>query len=220
MFPLFVDLKNKSCIVIGGGEVASRKVEVLLRYKAHLTVIAPEINPTLMDLEINKKIKLIKREYNEGDIDAATLIIAATSSPTVNERVYRAAVQRNIPVNVVDNPDMCTFLFPSIIKRGALSIGISTSGAYPALAKKIRKVLDKFFTEDYSDIVSLLADFRLKVRQSNLSINEKEKILAQVLDEFYDKGNINPQALIDILEKYKSELTMRDSNARLQKTLS
>ena len=213
MFPLFVNLKNKSCVVIGGGEVASRKVEVLLRYTADLTVIAPEINHTLIDLEINKKIKLIKREYNEGDIDAATLIVAATSSPMVNERVYRAAVQRNIPVNVVDNPDMCTFFFPSVIKRGALSIGISTSGAYPALAKKIRKVLDKFFTEDYSDIVSLLADFRLKVRQSKLTLNEKEKILAQVLDEFYYKGNINPQALIDILENYESELTIRDSNA-------
>jgi precorrin-2 dehydrogenase/sirohydrochlorin ferrochelatase len=209
MFPLFVNLDNKKCVVIGGGEVASRKVEVLLRYKADLTVISPEINPKLVELENSKKIKVIKREYKKGDIDSATLIVAATSSPVVNERIYKDAVQRNIPVNVVDNPDKCTFFFPSVIKRGALSIGISTSGVYPALSKKIRKVTEKYITEDYSEIVSLLADFRLLVRKSNFSINEKEKILAQVLDEFYDKGNIKSQALLDILEKYKSDLTMR-----------
>ncbi|QNU65258.1 bifunctional precorrin-2 dehydrogenase/sirohydrochlorin ferrochelatase [Ruminiclostridium herbifermentans] len=210
---MFINLNNKKCVVIGGGEVASRKVEVLLRYKADLTVIAPEFNPTLIDLEINKKIKLIKREYSEGDIDTAALIVAATSSPMVNERVYRDAVKSNIPVNVVDNPYKCTFFFPSVVNRGDLTIGISTSGKYPALAKKIRKVTEKYITEDYSEIVSLLADFRLWVSHSNLSKKEREKILAQVLDEFYDKGNIKPQALLDILLNYKSKLSIRNSNA-------
>lgn len=203
VFPLFVNLKDKRCLVVGGGEVASRKIEILLRFEAHLIIIAPEISNYIMRLEELGKITIIRREYSKKDMAGAILVVAATSSKTANERVYKDAVSRNIPVNVVDNPELCTFIFPSVVKRGALTIGISTSGEYPALSKKIRKITESAFDDGYSDILELLADFRTFVRASRLPQLEKEKELGLVLDEFYSKGDITPNALNKILEDHK-----------------
>ncbi|MDF2987293.1 MAG: siroheme synthase [Eubacterium sp.] len=203
VFPLFVDLKGKRCLVVGGGEVASRKAEILLRFEAQLTIVAPEINHYISGLEEQGKTTIIRREYCEQDMSMASLVIAATSSKTVNERVYRDAVGRNIPVNIVDDPELCTFIFPSVVKRGALTVGISTSGEYPALSKKIRKITEEIFHEGYSEILELLADYRSLVRTSRLSKFEKEKELGLVLEEFYSGGEITPQALSKILEEHK-----------------
>lgn len=206
VFPLFVDLRGKTCIVVGGGEVASRKVEILLRFEANLSIIAPEVSSLIMELGNQGKINILRKEYSEQDIDGAFLVVAATSSPEVNESIFKDAKKRNIPLNIVDDPEKCTFIFPSVIKRGDLTIGISTSGTYPALSKKIRKITEEVFTEEYSEILSLLADFRFRVRKSHLSHCQREKLLKQVLDEFYDKGIISHEALSNILEKYEREL--------------
>lgn len=206
VFPLFVDMRGKTCIVVGGGEVAFRKVEILLRFEADLIIIAPEVSSSIKELENQGKINILRKEYSEQDIDGAFLIIAATSSSKVNESVFRDARERNIPVNIADDPEKCTFIFPSVIKRGDLTIGVSTSGTYPALSKKIRKIAEEVFTEEYSAILSLLADFRLRVRKSQLNQFQREKVLKQVVDEFYDNGIISHQALSSILKKYEREL--------------
>lgn len=206
VFPLFVDMRGKTCIVVGGGEVAFRKVEVLLRFEADLIIIAPEVSSSINELENQGKINILRKEYSEQDIDGAFLIIAATSSSRVNESVFRDARKRNIPVNIVDDPEKCTFFFPSVIKRGDLTIGVSTSGTYPALSKKIRKIAEEVFTEEYSAILNLLADFRLSVRKSHLNQSQRGKVLKQVVDEFYDNGIISHQALSSILKKYEREL--------------
>ncbi len=206
VFPLFVDLKGKRCIVIGGGEVASRKVEILLRFEAQLIIIAPEISSYILKLEEQGKATVIRREYHEQDLEMASLVIAATSSKAVNERVYRDAASRNIPVNIVDAPELCTFIFPSVVKRGALTIGISTSGEYPALSKKIRKITEDIFHEGYSEILELLSEYRNTVRDSRLSKPEMEKELGLVLEEFYSRGDITPKALKKILEEHISRL--------------
>lgn len=203
VFPLFVDLKGKRCLVVGGGEVASRKVEILLRFEAQLIIVAPEISYYILKMKELGKINIIRREYAEQDMADTSIVIAATSSKTVNERIYRDAVTRNIPVNVVDAPELCTFIFPSVVKRGALTIGISTSGEYPALSKKIRKITENIFDEGYKEILDLLADYRIAVRSSRLSKLEKEKELIQVLEEFYSGGDITPEALSKILEEHK-----------------
>ncbi len=208
VFPLFVDLKGKRCIVIGGGEVASRKVEILLRFEAQLIIIAPEISSYILELEEQGKAAVIRREYHEQDLEMALLVIAATSSKAVNERVYRDAASRNIPVNIVDAPELCTFIFPSVVKRGALTIGISTSGEYPALSKKIRKITEDIFHEDYSGILELLSEYRNTVRDSRLSKPEMEKELGLVLEEFYSRGDITPKALNKILEEHISRLVV------------
>lgn len=205
-FPLFVDLERKKCIVVGGGEVASRKVEILLRFHAQLYIIAPEVSSSIEELGQQGKISISKKCFSPQDMEGAFLAIAATSSAEVNESVFREAQKRNIPVNVVDDPGKCTFLFPSVIQRGDLTIGISTAGTYPALTKKIRKIAEEVFTEEYSEILCLLGDFRAKVRKSPLHQRQRGKLLAQVVDEFYDEGIITHTALARILKKYEEEL--------------
>lgn len=200
VFPMFTDLKGKHCVIVGGGQVACRKIEILQRFEAEITVVALEISSSVEELAGTGDVRIFRIPYAEQFIDNAFLVIAATSDEGVNERVYRDAVKRNIPVNVADDPQKCTFLFPSVIKRGALTIGISTSGVYPALSRRIRKITEDIFTEEYSEIVELLADFRLKVRKSSLERAEREKLLGKVLEDFYREGIITGQALRNILD--------------------
>lgn len=199
VFPLFTDLKDKRCVIVGGGPVACRKIEILLRFEAGIVVVAPEIHSSVIALAENHNIQIFRTPYEGHFIDNAFLVVAATSDEGVNENVYIDAIKRNIPVNVVDDPEKCTFIFPSVIKRGALTIGISTSGVYPALSKRIRKITEDIFSEEYTGILDLLADFRLKVRKSSLEQPEREKLLGSVLDEFYKNGVITADALCDIL---------------------
>ena len=205
-FPLFVDLKGKVCIVVGGGEVASRKVEILSRFEADLRIIAPEVSSSINAFENRGIVNVRRKEYSGADLEEAFLAVAATSSPEVNDRVFRDARKRNIPVNVVDDPEKCTFIFPSVVKRGELTIGISTSGGYPALSKKIRKIAEEVFTEEYAEILSMLADFRIRVRKSQLGQEEREKTLKQVVDEFYARGVISCAALKDILAEHERDI--------------
>ncbi|OPX42300.1 siroheme synthase [Ruminiclostridium hungatei] len=202
VFPMYVDLKDKECLVVGGGEVAARKIELLLRFEAGITVVAPEICPSVSELVKESNIKYIQDRYSTKMLEGIFLVIAATSSKSVNEMVFRDAVERKLPVNVVDAPELCTFIFPSVIKRGDLTIGISTSGAYPALSKRLRVMAEELFTEEYSQMVELLAGYRSRIRSSGLTGAEKEKLLNIVLDDLYSGGNITPEALKAILQVY------------------
>lgn len=206
MFPLFVDLKDKQCLVVGGGEVASRKVEILLQFEANIVIIAPEISRYISSLEAMGKVIVKRREYCTEDMVESFIVVAATSCKTVNESIYMDAISRNIHINVVDNPKLCTFFFPSVVKRGDLTIGISTSGKYPALSKKIRKITEAIFDENYSEIIELLAEYRKLIYNSKMSKLEKEKELTFVLEEFYSNGEITAGALNRILEERKLKI--------------
>jgi precorrin-2 dehydrogenase/sirohydrochlorin ferrochelatase len=148
-YPLFLDIEGKKCVVIGGGEVATRKVKALLTCRADVVVISPEIEDELKRLNIS----WIKREYRYGDLDGAQIVISATDSPEVNKKVSEEAREKNILVNVVDNPKLCNFLVPSTLRRGELCIAISTSGRAPSLAKAIRIRLEKIFGPEYESKV-------------------------------------------------------------------
>ncbi len=206
MFPMYVDLKGKQCVIVGGGEVASRKAEILLRFEAVVNVIAPELCSSILELHEQGFLKIQKSTYSQDNIEGAFLVVAATSSTQVNELVYNDAVKSNIPVNVVDDPEKCTFIFPAVVKRGPLTIGISTSGVYPALSKKIRKISEEVFPETYSQMLEMLADFRSRIRKSSLTQPEKENELRIVLEEFYSKGEITPQALKAILQQHEMKI--------------
>jgi precorrin-2 dehydrogenase/sirohydrochlorin ferrochelatase len=205
VFPMFVDLRAKKCIIVGGGEIASRKAEILLKFEPKLTIIAPEINDRLKELSHQDKLDILIKEYSERDMESACLAVAATSSLEVNARVYQDALRKNVPVNVVDDPQKCTFLFPSVVLRGDLSIGISTSGTYPALSKKVRKIAEEVFHEEYSEILKLLSAYRLKLRASSLDRKQREKRLVKVLEELYDNGDISAQAILNILEEHEKQ---------------
>jgi precorrin-2 dehydrogenase / sirohydrochlorin ferrochelatase len=206
-FPLFIDLENKKCVVVGGGRVATRKVETLLQFAARIVVISPEVTEQLEGYREKGCLVHVQRNYTEADIEGAFLIVAATSDRTVNEKIVDAAIKRNIFVNVADNPKKCTFIFPSVIKRDELVIGVSTSGSYPVLSKRIRKKIDEMLRSNFpGSITELLRNCR---ERALLHINDEEKrkeLMNRVLDEIiFDSKIMDSAGLNEKIEKLFSE---------------
>lgn len=141
--PLFVDLRGKACLVVGGGEVAFRKVSLLLRAQASVTVIAPEIHASLQALQPLSEMSIRQRPFEPSDLDGVFLVIAATDRTEVNQAVFDLAESRQILVNVVDCPSLCRFIVPAIIDRSPVVVAVSTGGASPVLARSLRATLEK-----------------------------------------------------------------------------
>lgn len=164
-FPIFLKLKQRRCVVIGGGEVAARKVAMLLKASAAVEVIAPELCPALFELQATDRIRYIPAPFAPAQLDAACLVIAATNDAAVNVEISLAARQRDIPVNVVDAPDLCTFTMPSIVDRSPIVIAISSSGVAPVLARQIRSKIETLIPATYGRLAVLAAEFRDAVKQ-------------------------------------------------------
>lgn len=162
--PIFLQLRDRLCLVIGGGEVAARKVERLLRSGGDVTVVAPELGDKLAALHTAGNIQHIAGGFEPAQLDNQVLVIAATDDDAVNRAVAAAATERNIPVNVVDNPALCTFIMPSIIDRDPVQIAISTGGASPVLARLLRARLETLIPSAYGRLAALMRDFREKVK--------------------------------------------------------
>jgi len=177
-YPVFLNLQGKRCVVIGGGEVAERKVLALLDAGAAVTVISPELTERLAGLKRAGRIEHAERRYQDGDLDGAFVVIAATSDMDVNRKVSKEA--GNIPVNVVDVPDLCTFIVPSVIKRGDLTIAVSTSGASPALSRSIREELEEFYTEEFGVFLQYLAGVRRTVTGADIPPEKRTVILKRL----------------------------------------
>lgn len=161
-YPVFLDLKGKKCVVVGGGRVARRKVASLMGAGAEVAVIAPEITPSLSREKDKGKITHIPRAYRRGDLKGAFLAISATDSEEENMKVAREARHLNIPVNVVDRPALCSFIVPSTVKRGPLVIAVSTSGASPAMSRAIRLELERLYGKRFGTYLERLAALREK----------------------------------------------------------
>jgi precorrin-2 dehydrogenase / sirohydrochlorin ferrochelatase len=202
LFPLFVDLTGKSCVIIGGGGVAARKADALLEFGARITVVSPKVSEKLRAYAVSGRLQLMQREYCEGDLDEAFLVIAATSDRQVNEQVYREAVRRNIPVNTVDNPEFCSFIFPALVKRGELVVGITTSGHYPALSAHIREEIEELFSPEYGKLVEVLKEFRLKILMEVEEAEARKELLYRLLGEITAcKGDCTPEQLREHAKK-------------------
>ena len=160
-YPLFLDVEGRLCVVIGGGQVAERKVRTLLAFGARVRVVSPKLTQGLGRLEGNEAIEHVARHYREGDSEGSLLVIAATSSRTVNRQVREDAGRAGVLVNVVDDPDLCDFLAPSIVKKDPLVIAISTSGVSPGAAKRLRKELETAARLEYMPYVTLVGRFRI-----------------------------------------------------------
>jgi len=159
-YPLSLNLENKRCLVVGAGEVANRKVARLLDCGALVTVIAPELTAGLKALVEKKKITVKHRRVNLSDLSRAFLVISATSDRKINTLISAYCRRKGILVNVVDAPNECNFILPSILKKGDLSIAISTNGVSPALAKKIRQELEQKFGVEYMKLLRMLKAIR------------------------------------------------------------
>jgi precorrin-2 dehydrogenase len=153
-------LKGRRCAVVGGGEVGLEKVEGLLACDADVTLIAPEAHPELVQLALEGSIRWERREYATGDLEGALIAIAATDDTDLNIRVFHDAEERAMLVNVVDVPPLCNFILPAIVRTGPLAVAISTAGASPALAKRMKREISELFGEPYANLAILLNDAR------------------------------------------------------------
>lgn len=170
-YPIFMDIEDRRCLVVGGGEVAARKVESLLRCDARVTVVSPRLTETLAALKESGAIEAHLRNYSEGDTNGAALVIAATDDNAVNTNVSREATSAGIPVNVVDDPDKSTFIVPSLFKRGSVSIAISTGGKSPALARRMRVELEKTFPAEFAQLADILAEIRADFKGRGVAVD-------------------------------------------------
>jgi len=153
-------LTGRRCVVIGAGDVGLEKVEGLLACDADVTLVAPEANPELVQLALEGSIRWERRGYRSEDLDGCLIAIAATSDTNTNIRVFEDAEQRAMLVNVVDVPPLCNFILPAIVRTGPLAIAISTAGASPALAKRMKREISEQFGEPYALLAVLLNDAR------------------------------------------------------------
>jgi siroheme synthase-like protein len=153
-------LTGRRCVVIGGGEVGLEKVEGLLACDADVTLVAPEAHPELVQLSLEDSIRWERREYADGDLDRALIAIAATDDTDLNIRVFHDAEARSMLVNVVDVPPLCNFILPAIVRTGPLAVAISTAGASPALAKRMKREIAEQFGEPYAVLAILLNEAR------------------------------------------------------------
>jgi precorrin-2 dehydrogenase / sirohydrochlorin ferrochelatase len=153
-------LSGRRCVVVGAGDVGLEKVEGLLACDADVTLVAPEAHPALQQLAHEGSIKWVARSYEERDLEGALIVIAATDDTDVNIRVFDDAERRAMLVNVVDVPPLCNFILPAIVRTGPLAIAISTAGASPALAKRMKREVSELFGEPYAMLAVLLNEVR------------------------------------------------------------
>jgi len=164
-FPMFYQLEGKPCLVVGGGEVAARKVSLLFRAGGKVTVVAPEICESIQGRLNAGEITHQAREFQDSDLDNQVLVVAATDQQAINERISSLAHARHLPVNVVDQPDLCSFIVPSIIDRNPVQVAVSTGGASPVLARLLRARLETVIPATYGKLASLMEEFRDAVKQ-------------------------------------------------------
>ncbi|MHB1347295.1 MAG: precorrin-2 dehydrogenase/sirohydrochlorin ferrochelatase family protein [Candidatus Humimicrobiaceae bacterium] len=192
-FPLFVDLSDKKCIVLGGGSVAERKVTALLDFDAIIKVISPNFTKKLQSLAKLKKIDIEEKEYNEKDIEKAFLVVAATSDSKVNDNIRSAAIKRKILVNIAEDPKKCTFIFPATIKKGDMVIGITTSGKYPLLAAHLRETIATNFSGYSEKMLPILEQYREKVKREIKDVSTRKKILKILMDKILIKSAVKKE---------------------------
>jgi precorrin-2 dehydrogenase/sirohydrochlorin ferrochelatase len=165
-YPVFWDITEKKCIVIGGGDVAARKVERLLSCGARVCVVSPELVPELAALQKEGCLDYIADRYAGKYLDGATLVIGATDDEQTNAAISRDARAKGIPVNIVDDPQKCDFILPAVVQRGDLAITIGTGGKSPALARHLREDLEKQYGKEYETFLNVLGNLRTKMEKN------------------------------------------------------
>jgi len=180
-----MNLVEKRVLVVGGGRVATRKVRGLLESGAAVTVVSPELDPELAELAVSGQVEWIQSRFDESCIDlypVMLLVSGTTDNREVNVRIHKAAMERKIPCNIADVPDLCTFIVPAVITQGDLMIAVSTGGASPALARRIREDLEKRFGPEYAAMTQLLGDIRRQVLKTGSTSDENKKLFMEIVD--------------------------------------
>lgn len=181
-YPIFLELEGMTALVVGGGAVACRKVESLLACGAKVSLVSRDLAPGLRERVANGEIRFLGKEMQDPFLEGVSLVIVATDDPGLNHRLSVAARARGLLVNAVDQPEDCTFIVPSIVRRGDLLIAISTSGKSPALSQKIRKRLETTFGREYAEFLALMGKVREAVLALGLSQEENSRIFHAIVD--------------------------------------
>lgn len=203
-YPVNLNIRNRKCLVVGGGAVGTRKVTTLVQCGAKVIVVSPVISSALSDLAAKGLIRINQREFCTSDLNDIFLVIGATGNEELNRRISEDAEQRNLLCNIADVPKACNFILPAVITRGDLIIAISTSGNSPAFAKKLRKKLEDQFGEEYALLLHLMGAIRKKL----LAHEHEPEAHKHLFEKILDAG------LLDMVREERTE----DINALLLKT--
>jgi precorrin-2 dehydrogenase / sirohydrochlorin ferrochelatase len=179
-YPVFLDISKKPCLVVGGGKVAERKVRILIPFKTEIVVVSPKITGNLAKLRDAGTIDVRDREYTESDLEGVGLVFAATDNREINSIIKSGAEKRNIPVNVVDDPELCDFIVPSLVRRGPVTIAISTSGLLPSLSKRLRRLISAQLSDDYTRYARKFGKIRRMLINAEVSKEKRAKIMKKL----------------------------------------
>lgn len=169
-FPIFVEMKDRRCLVIGGGAVAERKIAALLDAGATVTVVSPDVTETIARWSKSKLIHFVARRYQSGDLAGLELAFVATSDSDVNAATFAEGRERGVWVNSADDPAHCDFILPSVLRRGDLTVAVSSGGGSPALARTIREELELYLSQEYEQLARLAAEARAEVHKRSLEV--------------------------------------------------
>jgi precorrin-2 dehydrogenase/sirohydrochlorin ferrochelatase len=180
LFPIFLKLEGRRCLVVGGGAIAEQKLTSLIHAGARIHLVAPHANDSIQRLAREGQLRWVQREFVSSDLDGVVVVVASTANPEVNEGIYREADARGVLCNAVDEPDRCHFYYPAIVKRGDLQIAISTAGHSPALAQRIRKQLEQQFDVGYADWLNWLGQVRRRLFSRAIDPQRRKNILHRI----------------------------------------
>jgi precorrin-2 dehydrogenase/sirohydrochlorin ferrochelatase len=182
-YPVNLDVQNRECLVVGGGSVGERKVKTLLESGARVTVVTTLATEGLQGLASEGRIDLKTRDYEPTDLEDKFLVIGATGSEQVNEKISNDAARRGVLCNIADRPVACSFVLPAIVRQGDLLIAISTSNKSPAVAKRIRQNLEKEFGPEYATLLNLMGAIRRRLLSTGRSPEAHKEMFERLLDE-------------------------------------
>ena len=198
-FPFFMEIKDQKCLVVGGGTVALRKIEKLLPFGVEITVVSPAFCAEIEEME---DVRKVQRPFVKEDIEGMLFVIGATDDENVNADISALCREKNIPVNIVDDPEKCTFFFPALVKRGEFVAGFSTGGGSPLAAQYIRKKVEDAVPDGFDRVVEVLSAVREQVKAEVPDIKVREKIFKEIFVlALEQEGKITEEEINEIIRK-------------------
>ncbi|HHW60418.1 MAG TPA: bifunctional precorrin-2 dehydrogenase/sirohydrochlorin ferrochelatase [Syntrophomonadaceae bacterium] len=181
-YPIYLNLVNRLCLVIGGGKVAERKIQTLLEYGARVTVVSPELQPSIRQWFEEGKISYIQEPFRPDMLEGVLLVFIATNQPDVNHYITETCRSRGVLVNTVDDPPNCDFYVPALVKRQSLSLAISTEGKSPLFAARLRRKLEQLIPPEYGEFVEIMGDLRQQVKALEPDIHKRRQFYEEIMD--------------------------------------
>ena len=180
-YPIFLDIENRSVVIIGGGTVCARKAETMMKYGAKVTVVAPEFHDDIAKYAADGVLQTRQKTYDEADLEGASVVIASTDNPCINGRIARDARRRKIPVNVVDVTHLCEFIVPAIVETGSIQLAVSTGGKSPALARTLKEDLQKLVGPEYAEVNDALGSLRASAKKTLATDTDRKRFFDGII---------------------------------------